>query len=174
MYCYNWAYGVACGQAKLEWILKTPLRDKIGYIELLSAPNHSRNALIGVNMSIRVLLVDDEIDFVSILGERLTARGLSVQIALSGDEALSKLRQEQIDVVVLDISMPGMSGIETLGQIKEIRPSVKVIMLTGYGSIDSGLRGLKLGADNYLMKPVETEDLVAKIRNAYSQPSQRP
>jgi two-component system, OmpR family, response regulator CpxR len=125
-------------------------------------------------MSIRVLLVDDEIDFVSILGERLTARGLSVQIALSGDEALGKLRQEQIDVVVLDISMPGMSGIEALEQMKRIRPSVKVIMLTGYGSIDSGLQGLKLGADNYLMKPVETEDLVAKIQNAYSKSTEGP
>jgi DNA-binding response OmpR family regulator len=119
-------------------------------------------------MSIRVLLVDDEIDFVAILGERLTARGLSVQIALSGDEALAKLRPDQIDVVVLDISMPGMSGIEALEQIKRIKPSVKVILLTGYGSIDSGIQGLHLGADNYLMKPVETEDLVAKIKNAYS------
>jgi DNA-binding response OmpR family regulator len=174
MYCYSWAYGVACGEAKLEWILETPLQDKIGYIELLPAPNHSRNALIRVTMSIRVLLVDDEIDFVAILGERLTARGLSVQIALSGDEALAKLRQKQIDVVVLDISMPGMSGIEALGQMKEIRPSIKVIMLTGYGSIDSGLQGLKLGADNYLMKPVETEDLVAKIRNACSKSTEEP
>lgn len=130
--------------------------------------------MIGVNMSIRVLLVDDEIDFVAILAERLAARGLSVQIALSGDEALAKLRQEQIDVVVLDISMPGMNGIEALSQIKEIRPAVKVILLTGYGSIDSGLRGLKLGADNYLMKPVETEDLVAKIRNACSKSTEEP
>jgi DNA-binding response OmpR family regulator len=151
-----------------------PLQDKIGYIELLSAPNHSRNALIGVNVSIRVLLVDDEIDFVAILGERLTARGLSVQIALSGDEALAKRRQEQIDVVVLDISMPGMNGIEALGQIKEIRPAVKVILLTGYGSIDSGLQGLKLGADNYLMKPVDTEDLVTKIKNACSKCTEEP
>jgi DNA-binding response OmpR family regulator len=134
----------------------------------LAALNSSERASKRVSMSIRVLLVDDEIDFVAILGERLTARGLSVQIALSGDEALAKLQRERIDVVVLDISMPGMSGIEALEQMKRIRPSVKVILLTGYGSIDSGIQGLNLGADNYLMKPVETEDLVAKIRNAYS------
>ncbi len=97
-----------------------------------------------------------------------------MQTALSGDEALAKLRQEQIDVVVLDISMPGMSGIEALEQIKHIRPGVKVILLTGYGSMDSGIQGLKLGADNYLMKPVETDDLVAKIKNAYAQATEKP
>lgn len=123
-------------------------------------------------MKIRVLLVDDEKDFVEALAQRLEARNLSITTALSGDEALSKLRDEDVDVVILDMLMPGMDGTETLRRIKEIKPLVEVILLTGHATVDSAVFGMKLGAFYYLMKPTDITKLLEQIANAYKRKSE--
>ncbi len=124
-------------------------------------------------MSVEVLLVDDEQQFVEVLAERLEARGFSVRTAVSGDEGLVKLREQEADVVILDMQMPGRDGVDSLREIKRISPLIEVIMLTGHATIDSGIQGLKLGAYDYLMKPAETEDLVPKILRAYARKSEQ-
>lgn len=124
-------------------------------------------------MTVRVLLVDDEKEFVDVLAERLETRGFAVTKALSGDEGIGKLREKEVDVVVLDVLMPVKSGVETLRDIKQLNPIIEVIMLTGHGTIESAIEGLKLGAYDYLMKPTETENLVAKILRAYARKSEQ-
>lgn len=124
-------------------------------------------------MTVKVLLVDDEPQFVEVLAERLEARGFTVQTALTGDEGLARLQEHEADVVILDVQMPGRDGVETLQEIKRIKPLIEVIMLTGHASIESGIQGLKLGAYDYLMKPTDTEDLVAKILRAYARKSEQ-
>lgn len=124
-------------------------------------------------MTVKVLLIDDEPQFVEVLAERLEARGFSVQTALSGDQGLAKLQEQEADVVVLDVQMPWRDGVETLREIKRIKPLIEVIMLTGHATIESGIQGLKLGAYDYLMKPTDTEDLVAKILRAYARKSEQ-
>jgi two-component system, OmpR family, response regulator CpxR len=123
-------------------------------------------------MEVRVLLVDDEQEFVETLGERLESRGFHVSTAFNGDECLVRLRKEPVDVVVLDVLMPGKGGIETLGEIKRISPLIEVIMLTGHGTVDTAIEGLKLGAYDYLKKPTETKDLIEKILRAYAKKSE--
>lgn len=118
-------------------------------------------------MPIRVLLVDDEKDFIEPLAERLEARGFKVTTAMRGDEALSLIQKEEIDVVVLDVLMPGIDGIETLREMKKIRPLVEVIMLTGHATVETAIQGMKLGAYDYLMKPTDIKDLVEKIQMSY-------
>jgi two-component system, OmpR family, response regulator CpxR len=124
-------------------------------------------------MTVKVLLIDDEPQFVEVLAERLETRGFSVQTALTGDQGLAKLQEQEADVVILDVQMPGRDGVETLREIKRIKPLVEVIMLTGHATIESGIQGLKLGAYDYLMKPTETEDLVGKILRAYARKSEQ-
>jgi len=119
-------------------------------------------------MPIRVLLVDDEEQFVETLAERLQMREFDVRTAHTGEEALVSLKEEETDVVVLDVLMPGKDGIETLREIKKQSPMTEVMMLTGHATMDSAIQGLKFGAYDYLMKPTETEDLVAKILKAYA------
>jgi DNA-binding NtrC family response regulator len=119
-------------------------------------------------MSIRVLLVDDEKEFLEVLAERLEGRGLMVRTALSGPDALEELKREEIDMVVLDVAMPGMSGIEILSHIRQINSSIQVIMLTGQATVESGMEALELGAFNYILKPVEIDALVAQIQRAYA------
>jgi len=118
-------------------------------------------------MSVRVLLVDDEQDFVEVLAERLETRGFAVQKAFSGDDAISLITKKDADVVVLDVLMPGRDGVEILREIKQLKPLTEVIMLTGHATVETAIEGMKLGAYDYLMKPTETEDLVAKIKKAY-------
>ena len=115
----------------------------------------------------RVLLVDDEVDFLANLGQRLALRGLHVQTASSGPEALKIINSDDIDVVVLDVRMPGMDGIETLRHIKEGRPRVEVVMLTGHADLESSLEGMRFGFFDYLTKPVRLELLIEKIREAH-------
>ncbi len=117
-------------------------------------------------MKTRVLLVDDEKEFVESLSERLELRHFDVKTAYSGDEAVSLLQQEEVDVVILDVLMPVKDGIETLMEIKKLKPLVQVIMLTGNATVETAISGMKLGAYDYLMKPTVTEDLVAKINSA--------
>jgi len=118
-------------------------------------------------MQIKVLLVDDEKDFVETLAQRLEMRDFDVKTALDGDEALGLIRESEFDVVVLDVLMPGKDGIQTLRKIKELKPLVNVIMLTGNATVDTAIEGMRLGAYDYLMKPTETETLVEKIMSAH-------
>jgi two-component system response regulator CpxR len=118
-------------------------------------------------MKIKVLLVDDEKDFVETLALRLEARNLSVSTAFNGDEAISKVQEEDFDVVILDMVMPGKTGIEVMRVIKQIRPLVEVILLTGHATMQSAIEGMNQGAFFYLMKPTEMQNLLQKIAHAY-------
>jgi DNA-binding response OmpR family regulator len=111
----------------------------------------------------RVLLVDDEQEFVSTLAERLSLRGLEVSVANSGEDAVRSITESTPDVVVLDLMMPGMSGLEVLSRMKSAYPAVQVILLTGMGSTGEGLKGLQMGAFDYLMKPLDIDALIKKI-----------
>ena len=118
-------------------------------------------------MKPRLLLVDDEEMFLEFLSRRLINYHYDVTICLSGEKALEMIMDHDFDVVILDVLMPGMDGIETLREIKKIKPLTEVIMLTGHASRESGVEGMKLGAHDYLSKPCNTEDLIAKIKDAY-------
>lgn len=114
----------------------------------------------------RVLLVDDEHDFLLTLSERLKMRGLRVDIALGGEQALQKISSELFQVIIVDLSMPGMDGLETTQRIKEMNPSLEVIILTGHGTVRSGVDAMKIGVSDFIEKPVEINNLLGKIRIA--------
>ncbi|MCK9240006.1 response regulator [Desulfocurvus sp.] len=115
----------------------------------------------------KVLLVDDEQGFVEAMEKRLAKRGMVVRTALSGEAGLEMLQAGGgTEVVILDVKMPGMDGVETLRRIKAEFPLVEVIMLTGHGTVETAIEGMRLGAFDYLMKPCEIEDLVAKVGKA--------
>lgn len=116
----------------------------------------------------KVLLVDDEEDFLKTLAERLEARGLKVSTATSGEEAVTDAKKNGYDLIVLDLSMPGIDGLETLKRIKLTQPEAEIIMLTGQGSIRTGIEAMKLGAEDYLQKPVNISVLMDKISEARS------
>ena len=123
-------------------------------------------------MKIRILLVDDEKEFVETLAERLRTRGFHVTEAFNGDEALEKLKEFNFDVTILDVLMPGMSGIEALGEIKKLKPLTEVLMLTGHGTIESAIEGMKMGAYDFLLKPCKMDVLLEKINEAYERKSE--
>lgn len=114
-----------------------------------------------------VLVVDDEEDFVETIVKRLKDKGLDAAGAFRGQEALDLLNEREFDVCILDVRMPGMDGIETLREMKKKRPTMEVVMLTGHGSVESGIQGLQLGAYNYVMKPCPFKDLLAQLNLAY-------
>ncbi len=123
-------------------------------------------------MPTKALLVDDEIPFLETLGKRLAKRDVQVFTATSGLQAIEKLRQApDIDVVVLDVKMPGIDGIETLKAVKQNHPLVEVIMLTGHATVESAIEGMKLGALDYLMKPCDMDILMTKIQEGKSKKS---
>ena len=114
-----------------------------------------------------ILLVDDEAPFVETMTKRLSKRDLNIITAFSGEEALERLNiNRNTDVVILDVKMPGMNGIETLAKIRNQFPLTEVIMLTGHATVESAIEGMKLGAFDYLMKPCEIEQLMAKVQEA--------
>ena len=115
----------------------------------------------------RVLVVDDEVDFLETMVNRLKKRNLDVVGVESGEKAIQLLDKQVFDVVILDVKMPGMDGVETLREMKRLRPLMEVIMLTGHASIESGIEGMKLGAFDYIMKPADLDDLIEKMRAAY-------
>lgn len=119
-----------------------------------------------IKIPINILLVDDEKDFVEMLALRLGDEGHRVRSAYSGQEALQALTETESDVVILDIKMPGMDGIETLKEIRTRYPIVEVILLTGHGSIDTAVEGMKAGAFDYLLKPADFEELKTKLAGA--------
>jgi DNA-binding NtrC family response regulator len=114
-----------------------------------------------------VLLVDDEVEFLETLMKRIRKRGVRVSGVKSGDEALAFLSNTPVDVVVLDVKMPGMDGIETLRTIKKRHPLVEVIMLTGHASVEVAIQGMELSAFDYLMKPINIDDLLYKLQDAF-------
>ena len=112
-------------------------------------------------------MVDDEIPFTKNLLWLLSRRGYEVSAANEGSSALRIIEEQEFDVVVLDLKMPGMDGISTLKELKKKRPNLEVIILTGYGDVDSALSGIELGAYDYTTKPIELSDLEEKIGQAF-------
>lgn len=117
-------------------------------------------------MEAKVLLVDDEEDFLETLSSRLKMRGLKVSAVTSGEQAVSEAKEQEYDAIIVDLTMPGLDGLETLKLIKADNPNAEIIMLTGHGSIQSGIEAMKLGAGDFLQKPVELSELMAKIGEA--------
>ena len=113
-----------------------------------------------------MLLVDDEQDFLETLSSRLELRGLKVRAVTSGEQAVTEAQQDEYDAIVVDLSMPGIDGLETLKRIKAINPDAEIIMLTGHRSVQSGVEAMKLGAGDFLPKPVELSELMPKISTA--------
>ncbi|MBI4965630.1 MAG: response regulator [Desulfomonile tiedjei] len=115
----------------------------------------------------KVLIVDDEERFRTTMCKLLTVRGLEAVTAGSGKEAIQKLRQNPYDVIILDVRMPEMGGVQVLSEIKEIDPQAEVIIMTGYASVDTAKEIIKLGAYDYVLKPYAIEELMEKIEAAY-------
>ena len=113
-----------------------------------------------------VLLVDDEEQFLQVLSERLTNRGLHVNSVTSGEEAVAQVENKNFDAIVVDLAMPGINGIQTLKRIKAKRPDLEIIILTGHATVKTGIEAMKLGAEDFLEKPVDLNVLLEKIRNA--------
>jgi two-component system, OmpR family, response regulator len=114
-----------------------------------------------------VLLVDDELEFLATLVKRLTKRGLNISTAKNGEDALKIIGGKMIDVVVLDVRMPGIGGIQTLREIKKKDPLMEVIMLTGHASVEVAIEGMEVGAFDYLMKPADIDELFYKLQDAF-------
>ena len=116
-----------------------------------------------------VLVVDDEQDFVETLVKRMERRGFKVTGVGSGQEALLLLGKEHFDVVILDVMMPGMDGIETLREIKLAWPKIQVILLSGHGGEEMGVPGMAYGAYAYLLKPVALKTIVETAYTAFEE-----
>ncbi|MDY6988842.1 MAG: response regulator [Thermodesulfobacteriota bacterium] len=124
-------------------------------------------------MKARILIVDDEKEFVDSLAERLSMRDYDVTTSLSGEEATEKVKDYNFDVVILDVAMPGMDGIATLREIKKMKPLTEVLMLTGNATVETAVEGMKLGALDYVLKPCEIDELVAKIDRGYGRKAEQ-
>jgi len=114
----------------------------------------------------KVLLVDDEVEFASALAERLQMRDYDAQAVYSAEDAITVARSNPPEVMLLDLKMPVMGGLEVLKYVKQYIPSIKVIMLTGHGAVDEGLVGIDEGALDYAMKPIDIKELIEKIEKA--------
>jgi DNA-binding NtrC family response regulator len=116
--------------------------------------------------TLRVLFVDDEEELVSTVVERLELRGIAATGVVSGEEALTRIEKQPFDVVVLDVRMPGLGGLEVIKRIKQSHPDLQVLLLSGHGAKEDATTGLRLGAFDYLQKPVDLEDLIAILHRA--------
>jgi DNA-binding NtrC family response regulator len=114
-----------------------------------------------------ILLVDDEVAFANNLQKLLSKRGYDVIVVYNGSDAVNVVGEKEFDVIVLDMKMPEMDGIATLKKIKQKMPHVEVVILTGHGSVESGIEGMQLGAFDFLIKPVRIDDLQEKVSEAY-------
>jgi len=119
-------------------------------------------------IKMRLMLVDDEERFLQTTSKMIRKKGYDVITAASGEACLEKLETEMVHVVIMDVKMPGMDGVETLKRIKQRYPRIEVIMLTGHATADSAVEGLKSGATDYLQKPTSVEDLLAKAEQAFA------
>ncbi|MFC1798794.1 response regulator [Thermodesulfobacteriota bacterium] len=118
-------------------------------------------------MTCNILLVDDEKTMVKYLSRNLRKKGFEICTAYDGYAALDEIKKSDFDVVLLDVLMPGINGIDTLREIKKLKPMTEVIMLTGHASVEVGIEGMKLGAFNYIMKPFNPDELIKEIHLAY-------
>jgi DNA-binding NtrC family response regulator len=118
--------------------------------------------------SVRVLIVDDESEYIEVLSERLSLRGYETMGASGGEEALRLIGEQPVDIVLLDVMMPGLGGIDTLIRIKNHDPGIAVIMLSGHADVKTAIQGMELGAYDYLVKPVTLDELLYKIEDARS------
>jgi DNA-binding NtrC family response regulator len=114
----------------------------------------------------KVLVVDNEVEFASTLAERLRLRKMEAESVFCGEDALPAAIRFQPDVIILDLDMPDISGLEVLSRVKELDPAIEVILLTGQGSFDAGITSMELGAFDYLIKPVDLAGLMVKISEA--------
>ena len=121
--------------------------------------------------ALKVLFVDDETDFLETLMKRMKKRGVDVAGVGSGEAALDYLSRQPVDVIVLDVRMPGIGGINALREIKKIDPLMEVIMLTGHASIKAAIEGMEMGAFDYLMKPADFDELFYKLQDAFKRRS---
>ncbi len=116
--------------------------------------------------NIRVLIADDEVEFASTLQTRLSLRKFETSMTNSGEATVTAVEKDQPDVLVLDLKMPDLDGLEVLARVKQSYPDLQVIILTGHGSFEAGREGMELGAFDYLMKPVDLGQLIEKIEEA--------
>ncbi|MBU1139429.1 MAG: response regulator [Proteobacteria bacterium] len=117
--------------------------------------------------NIKLLIIDDEVEFAATLCQRLQLRGIDATDMHSGGEGLAVLEKVAPEIVILDLKMPDMSGLDVLAEIKKYDPGIEVIMLTGHGSAGSGMEAMEKGAFDYIMKPVDLQELLEKINSAY-------
>ncbi len=115
---------------------------------------------------LKILLVDDEVEFISSLAERLLLRGFKPQVATDGASALELIRSDKFHAVVLDVMMPGRDGLQTLSAIKKVDANVEVVLLTGHTSLETALAGIQAGAFDYLVKPVDVDELAFRLQDA--------
>jgi DNA-binding NtrC family response regulator len=123
-------------------------------------------------MSIKVLLVDDEKEFTSILSERMKSRGLTVDIANTGPVAIKKVKEKSYDAIILDLAMPEMDGIEAMKHLLQENPDLQVIFLTGHATLEKGIEAVKLGAVEFMEKPVDINKLLDKVNEAKTKKTQ--
>ena len=114
----------------------------------------------------KILLVDDEHEFITTLAERLELRGINARVVFDGESALEAVAADEPHVMVLDVLMPGIKGLEVLERIKRTNPGVQVLLLTGHGSTRDGIEGMRLGAFDYMMKPLNIDTLIEKMESA--------
>jgi DNA-binding NtrC family response regulator len=113
-----------------------------------------------------VLLVDDEEQFLKVLSQRLEGKGLKVDTSTTGEEALKKVKGKDFDAIILDLVMPGMSGIETLKRIRSENPDLQIILLTGHATVEKGVEAMKTGAVDFLEKPADLNKILEKVAEA--------
>jgi DNA-binding NtrC family response regulator len=118
-------------------------------------------------MNAKVLIVDDEKEFLEVMEERISARGMQVTILMSAKEALARIEKESFDAIIMDFQMPGMDGIEALKAIKEKKPELQIILLTGHASVKKGVEAIKEGALDFIEKPADLDELTRKIEEAH-------
>ncbi|MBU1195911.1 MAG: response regulator [Proteobacteria bacterium] len=121
------------------------------------------------NQNIKILLIDDELEFISTLSERLELRGYTSKIAQDGETGITMIENETFDVAIIDLMMPGLNGLDTLRHIKNTNNALPVILLTGHGSTKDGMEGMRIGAFDFLMKPLDINELLKKIKLAVDQ-----
>ena len=122
---------------------------------------------------IKVLLVDDEVDFVNTLAQRLKMRNLNVSCVYDGEQGLSRVKEEEPDVLVLDLKMPGLQGMDVLRQVRKTNPNMQVIILTGHGTEKDEEEARRLGGFDFLSKPADIDLLMIKIKEAYAEKIER-
>jgi len=128
---------------------------------------------VAKHKDIKVLLVDDEVDFVNTLTQRLKMRNLNVSCVYDGEQALARVKQEEPDVLVLDLKMPGLQGMDVLRDVRKTNPDMQVIILTGHGTEKDDEEARRLGGFDFLSKPADIDLLLSKIKEAYAEKIER-